>query len=154
MGRTWYGSLNNRLEENRQFCEEIKVGTGCTEYFYSDREAYEVIAVKDQKHVTIRRYDHKKKSDTPFDNDWELISNEENPTYDLVKRGKYWYVAVTITADEAKDIYEGDNFDAKLWACHNNFDLQAIIASGKSKTTYHRKNVSFGHADYYYDYSF
>ena len=154
MSKQWYGSLNNRLEENKQFCDEIKVGTGCTEYFYSDREAYEVIAVKDQKHVSIRLYDHKKKSDTPFDNDWELLSNEKNPVYDLVKRGKYWYTSVTITPDKAKDIYEGNDIDAKLWACHNNFDLPAIIESGKSKTTYHRKNISFGHASYYYDYEF
>lgn len=154
MSRVWYGSLNNRLDENRQFCDEIKVGTGVTEYFYSDREAYEVIEVIDQKHVVIRRYDHKKKSDTAFDNDWELISNPENPTYTLVKRGKYWYTAVSITPEEAKEIYEGNDIEAKLWACHNNFDLQSIIASSKKKTTYHKKNVSFGVANYYYDYEF
>lgn len=152
--REWYGSLNNRLDENKQFCEEIKVGTGVTEYFWSDRHAYEVVAVKDQKHVSIRKYDVKKKSDTPFDNDWELISNDKNPVMNLVKRGKYWYVAVTITPVEAKEIYEGNDIETKLWACHNNFDLPAIIASGKNKTTYHRKNVSFGVANYYYDYEF
>lgn len=154
MSRTWYGSLNNRVEENRQYVKEIKVGTGMTEYFWSDRHAYEVIAVKDQKHVTVREYDHKKKSDTAFSNDWELISNPENQTMDLVKRGKYWYTVVTITPEEAKEIYEGSDIDAKLWACHNNFDLQEIIASGKKKSTYHKRNVSFGVAEYYYDYEF
>lgn len=154
MSRTWYGNLNNRVEENRQYVEEIKVGTGMTEYFWSDRHAYEVIAVKDQKHVTVREYDHKKKSDTAFSNDWELISNPENQTMDLVKRGKYWYTVVTITPEEAKEIYEGSDIDAKLWACHNNFDLQEIIASGKKKSTYHKRNVSFGVAEYYYDYEF
>lgn len=154
MARTWYGSLNNRLEENKQFCEEIKVGTGVTEYFYSDRHAYEVVAVKDQKHVSIREYDHKHVGDTPMDNNWELISNEKNPVVDLVKRGNFWYTAVTITPERAKEIYEGTDIDAKLWACHNNFDLQAIIASGKNKTTYHKRNVSFGVADYHYDYEF
>lgn len=49
MSRKWYGSLNNRLEENKMFCEEIKVGTGLTEYFYSDRHPYEVVKVIDQK---------------------------------------------------------------------------------------------------------
>jgi len=154
MARRWYGSLNNRVEENRQFCEEIKVGTGMTEYLWSDRHAYEVIAVKDQKHVTVREYDHKKKSDTPFDNDWELISNENNAIMEMVKRGKYWYTAVTITPEQAKEIFEGDDIDSKLWACHNGFDLQAVIESGKCKTKYHKKNVSFGVADYYYDYEF
>lgn len=30
MSRKWYGSLDNRVEENRQYCDEIKVGTGVT----------------------------------------------------------------------------------------------------------------------------
>lgn len=154
MSRTLYGSLNNRFEENRQFCKEIEVGTGVTEYFYSDREAYEVVEVKDQKHVKIRRYDHKHVGDGSMDNNWQLISNPENPTIELAKRGQYWYSVVTITPEEAADIYNGTDLDAKLWACHNNFDLQAIIASGKKKTTYHKMNVSFGVAEYYYDYEF
>ena len=150
----WQGSLNNRLEENKQFCEEIKVGTGMTEYFYSDRHAYEVVEVKDQKHVKVREYDHKRKSGARFDNEWDLISNPKNPVVSLVKRGKFWYTEVTITPERAKEIYEGTDIEAKLWACHNNFDLQAIIASGKVKRTYHKRNVSFGVADYYYDYEF
>jgi len=154
MARTWYGNLTNRIEENRTYCEQITVGTGMTEYFWSDRHAYEVVAVKDQKHVSVREYDHKKKDDTSFSNNWELISNPENPVVDMVKRGNYWYTAVTITPEEAKEIFEGTDWERKLWACHNNFDLQAIIASGKKKTTYHKRNVSFGVADYYYDYEF
>ena len=153
MSRTWYGSLNNRIEENRQFCEEIKVGTGMTEYFYSDRHAYEVIEVTDQKHVKVREYDHRPKGES-FSNDWELISNPENPVMNLVKRGKYWYTVSEITPEEAKKIFEGDDIESKLWACHNGFDLPAIVESGKSKKSYHRKNVSFGVADYYYDYEF
>ena len=154
MSRVWYGSLNNRIEENRQFVEEIKVGTGVTEYFYSDRHAYEVVEVKDQKHISIREYDHKHVGDTAMDNNWELISNENNPVIELVKRGKYWYSVATITPEEAKEIYEGDNIDWKLWACNHNFDLQEIIASGKTKKSYTRKNISIGVARYYYDYEF
>lgn len=154
MSRVWYGSLQNRLEENKQFVNEIKIGTGVTEYSYSDRHAYEVIAVIDQKHVTIREYDHRHVGNTPMDNNWELISNPENPTIDLVKRGNFWYTVSTITPDRAKEIYEGNDIQAKLWACHNNFDLQEIIATGKSKSKYHKRNISFGRADYYYDYEF
>ena len=29
----WYGSINNRLEEDKQFCPVIEVGTGMTEYY-------------------------------------------------------------------------------------------------------------------------
>ena len=113
MSRTWYGSLDNRLEENRQFCETIEVGTGMTEYLYSDRHPYEVVEVKDQKHVSVRGLDHKKVGDIPMDNNWELISNENNPVYQLSKRGKYWYWTVTVTSD----ILEGLEEMGKLFPC-------------------------------------
>ena len=157
MARQWYGSLNNRVDENRMFCDEIKVGTGVTRYSWSDRHAYEVVAVKDQKHVSIREYDHKRPDDGKdysYSNDWVLVSNENNPITNLTKRGKYWYSTVSITPEEAKEILDGDDMDAKLWACHCDFNLSEIVESGKAKTKYHRWNVSFGVADYYYDYEF
>ena len=152
MARTWYGNAMNRIAENAKDAE-IAVGTGATEFFYSDRHAYEVTAVKDQKHVTIREYDHKLKGEA-FSNEWELVSNPENPEIDLVKRGENWYTAVTCTPEQAKEIYEGTDFEAKLWACHAGFDLQAIIAKGKAATKYHKRNIRFGCASYYYDYEF
>ena len=154
----WYGSLNNRIEENRQFCEVIEVGTGVTEYLWSDRHAYEVIEVKDQKHVTIREYDTKRPDDDKdysYTNTWVLVSNEKNPAIELVKRGKYWYTVSSCTVERAKEILsKPDNLDERLWACHNGFDLQEIVATGKNKTKYHKRNVSFGVASYYYDYEF
>ena len=153
MSRKWYGSIDNRLEENRQFCDTIEVGTGVTEYSWSDRHAFEVVKVKDQKHVYIREYDAIHTGDA-YENKWDLVSNEENPIIYLVKRGNYWYSSVTITPEEAKEIYEGNDIDAKLWACHNDFNLPEIIEKGKAKTTYHRRNVSFGVAEYYFDYEF
>ena len=146
----WYGSINNRLEENRMFTDEIKVGTGVTEYFYSDRHAYEVIAVQDQKHVAIREYDHKMKGQDGWtSNNWELVSNPDNPTLDLVKRGKYWYSTRTVTREE----YEEYDDREKLRAVVGGFDPDQILAKGK-QTKYYKMNVSFGVADYYYDYSF
>ena len=153
MSRRWYGSINNRLEENKMFCDEIKVGTGVTEYSWSDRHAYEVIAVKDQKHVTIREYDAKHIG-AAFENKWELVSNENNATYDMVKRGKYWYSMNVCTPELAKQILENGDIHEKMWLCNNGFDAQEIIASGKAKTKYHRWNISFGVADYHYDYEF
>ena len=143
-----YGSLNNRLEENRQFCETIEVGTGVTEYSWSDRHAYEVVAVKDQKHCTIREYDHKPAGE-PMSNEWELISNPNKPTIDLVKRGDYWYRAVTATREHA----ESEDINVRLWLCQNGFDREKILAKG-SQTKYHKMNISFGVAEYYYDYEF
>jgi hypothetical protein len=148
MARQWYGSLNNRLEENKMFCDEIQVGTGVTRYSYSDRHAYEVVAVQDQKHVSIREYDVKAKGDG-FTNSWELVSNEENPVIDLVKRGDRWYRAVTATVEHINS----DDINVRLWVLHNGFDVEKIRKSGK-QTKYHKMDVSFGIADYYYDYSF
>ena len=150
MSRKWYGSFNNRLEEGRQFVDEITVGTGVTEYFYSDRKAYEVVAVQDQKHITIRKLDHKPIGEA-MSNNWELISNENNPTTDLVKRGNSWYVVKTVT----KEMLEGieNDIQTSLWLYHNGFDRDVIMEKGK-QTKYSKKNISIGFADYYYDYEF
>jgi hypothetical protein len=144
----FYGSLQNRLEENKMFCDEIKVGTGVTEYYYSDRVAYEVIEVKDQKHITIREYDHKLKGEA-FTNDWELISNENNRVIELVKRGNNWYSAKTATIETI----ESENPEIRLWAALNGFDFDKIRKNGK-QTKYEKRNISIGIADYYYDYEF
>jgi hypothetical protein len=156
MSRTWYGNINNRLEENRMFCEEIKVGTGMTEYMYSDRHPYEVVEVKDQKHVSVRKMDHKHVGDGCMDNNWELISNEENPIREMTKRGNFWYWTVTVTSDILKNLDSEDaeaRLSTMLFLCHNNIDREQLEAKGKV-TRYHKANVSFGIADYYYDYEF
>lgn len=147
MSRQWYGSLNNRLEEGRQFCETIEVGTGVTEYSWSDRHAYEVVAVKDQKHISIREYDHKAIGE-PMSNTWELISNENKPVIELTKRGDVWYRTKTATIE---DLNSAD-FDRRLWVCLN-FDADKIRAKGK-QTKYTKMNISIGKAEYYYDYEF
>lgn len=145
----WYGSVHNRLEENRQFCDEIKIGTGVTEYLYSDRHPYEVIDVVDQKHVYVRELDHKLIGE-PYSNDWELISNKNNAVYYLTKRGKYWYKTITVT----DDILEPEiSVETMLFLAHNNIS-EKELRQRKKITRYHRINVSFGHASYYYDYSF
>ena len=155
MARKWYGSLNNRIEENRMFCEEIKIGTGMTEYSWSDRHPYEVIAVKDQKHVTVRKLDHKHVGDGCMDNSWELVSNPNNPTYEMVRRGDRWYSAVTITREEieSRDMDSEDGLMFRLWMAGNDFDINKVMEKGH-QTKYRKMNVSFGTAQYYYDYEF
>lgn len=157
MSKVWYGSINNRIEENKMFCDEIKVGTGMTEYSYSDRDAYEVVEVKDQKHVAVREYDHKLKG-SAYSNDWELISNENNPVKWLTKRGNYWYWTVTIDKSVAEratneSLSGDDRIEAMLFLGHNNL-TPAYFETHDKATRYHRANVSFGVADYYYDYEF
>jgi len=150
MARAWYGSLENRIEENRMFTDEIKVGTGMTEYLYSDRKAYEVTEVEDQKHVTVRLLDARRVDSNGMSDcqDWELTSNPDNPEYLMTKRGKYWYYTSIITPDRLRDDWETD-----LWLAHNNTSREEVEAKGKV-VRYHRANVSFGRADYYYDFSF
>ena len=147
----FYGSLSNRIEENHMYCDEIKVGTGVTEYFWSDRHAYEVVAVKDQKHVTVRALDHRHVGNGSMDNNWELVSNESNPTKELERRGDIWYWSSTLTADDVKGI--DDDLHWKLRVALAGFDIDKIREKGK-QTKRTRANVSFGVADYYYDYEF
>ena len=151
----YYGSLQNRMMEDKDFCKEIKVGMGMTEYMYSDRHAYEVVEVKDQKHVTVRRYDVVAADDT-MQNNWNYISNPNNPTYDMVKVGECWYWTNTVTAEDWKEAKEQmDNGDFR-WASSivcNGFDPDKIMAKGK-QTKRTRAKVSFGIADYHYDYEF
>lgn len=143
----FYGSVNNRLEENRMFCDEIKVGTGMTKYFWSDTHAYEVVEVTDQKHIKVREYDHKKADDEPYSNNWQLISNPENPTIEMAKRGKYWYYVKTFTSDML------DDNNLRIGVLINGITEEQLRAKGTIKR-YERARVSFGIAQYYHDYEF
>lgn len=151
MAREWYGSFQNRLEENKMFTDEITVGTGVTEYFYSDRKPYEVTEVEDQKHITVRTLDHKRVDNYGMSDcqEYVYISNPDNPEYLLTKRGKYWYWTVVITPDRLRP----DDWETDLWLAHNNTSREEVMERGKV-VRYHRANVSFGVAQYYYDYSF
>lgn len=161
MARKWYGSLQNRLEENRQFVPEIKVGDGVTEYSYSDRHAYEVIAVKDQKHITIRKYTAKRIDDNGMSDmqDYEYISDENNYTVSLVKRGDAWYAPTEMTREDLEELerinargnYTNEDISFIMWAAQ--FDHEKVAEKGK-QTKYHKMNISVGIADEYYDFSF
>lgn len=145
-----YGSVTNRLEEDRMFCEKIEVGTGMTEYSWSDRHAYEVVEVRDQKHVSVREYDHI--ADGPcYSNQWKLVSDPSKPIRNLVKRGKYLYWASTATLDDLNRIMTipGELFTLTMAG----FNPDVIRAKGK-QTKYSRAKVSFGVAEYYFDYEF
>ena len=89
MGKRWYGSINNTLDENRMLCKEIKVGTKVTEYLYSDRNPYEVTKVIDQKHVFIRAYKCIPTGE-PMSNNWAIISNPENPEIEIKFVWHHW----------------------------------------------------------------
>lgn len=148
----WYGSINNRIMEQGKSAEEITVGMGVTEFFWSDRHAYEVTKVIDQKHIYIRELKHIHEGDCHMDNNWRLESDPTRPEILVVKRGKYWYTTATVTKE---DIADYDNLDPeyRLWLCHWGFDREMIEKNGK-QTKYNKKNIVIGYADYYYDYEF
>lgn len=147
-----YGSLTNRYSENRMLVPEIEKGTYVTEYLWSDRHAYEVVKVVDQKHVFIRRLkairtDKWGMSDSQ---NYRYESDENASTKELVKRGDYWYEVFTFS----KEIH--DRIVKKVgWCLWSLTEKQwARINEGKVVKRYSKINVSFGTADEYYDYSF
>ena len=147
MSRKWYGSLNNRLEENKMFCDEIKVGMGMTEYSYSDREAYEVTRVIDQKHVFVRKYDHKAVGE-PMSNNWELISNPNNPEIEMVFRYGSWQSVSVWNQQKIDEWIEKNGYFVDFYG------VQEKLKSKPEVKVYHKRKVSFGKADYHYDYEF
>lgn len=149
----WYGSINNRIMEQGKDAEEITVGMGVTEFFWSDRHAYEVTQVIDQKHIFIRELKHVHVGDCHMDNNWELLPDPTRPEIELKKRGKYWYTFATVTQEEVEEIDAKNDVDMMLWMCHWEFDRDTIKKNGK-QTKYHKKNIKIGYADYYYDYEF
>lgn len=92
MSRVWYGSLQNRLEERAKM-PAPKVGMGATEMCWSDRHAYEIVEVKDARHITVRKLDYKRIDNNGMSEmqTYEYTSNEDNPkaTLFLTKKGEW-----------------------------------------------------------------
>ena len=151
------------MEENRDFTNgNIQVGTGMTKYSYSDREAYEVVEVKDQTHVLVRKYDHKAVGEA-MSNNWELISNEKNPVIELKLRNGIWYEVVYYSKEAWMERAQKDNSWNTPESAYNYYVFMSRltekqlqkIEEGKIVKVYRKfGNISFGIADYHYDYSF
>ena len=89
----WYGNLNNRVME-RTRGQTPEVGMGVTECMWSDRHPYEIIAVKDDRHITIRRLDAKRTDHGGFSEcqEYEYTSNPNGVVYNLYKNKKGMWV--------------------------------------------------------------
>jgi hypothetical protein len=150
------------MEENRMYCNEIKVGTGMTRYDYSDRHAYEVVKVEDQTHVFVREYDHI--ADGPaMSNMWKLVSNEKNPVIELQFRNGVWYQVLSYTKQKWLERAEKDNSFKTPEVAYNYYKFMSgltekqleKVEQGKTVKAYRKfGNVSFGKADYHFDYEF
>lgn len=157
-----YGSLNNRMEENRMYCDKIEVGTGMTSYSWSDRHAYEVVKVVDQTNVFVREYDHKAVGE-PMTNQWELVSNENNPVIELKLRNGVWYRVCYYSKESWLKAAQKDTSWKTVESAYNYYKFMSgltekqleKIEAGKTVKAYKKfGNVSFGVAEYYYDYEF
>lgn len=141
MGK-WYGSIENRLEENQNLnCEKV-VGGLLTEFSYTDRTPYEIVKVDNQKHIFIRELGHKKADNEQYSNNWELYSDETNPVKELIYRNNSWKYVLRYTKDSIKNLIF---IDQKIY--------DKLQKSGEA-VKYIKANITFGYADYYYDYSF
>ena len=153
MSKTWYGSINNRLEENSYFNgtkDNIQVGTPCTVYHWSDREAYEVVKVIDQRHVFIRELDVKRIDDNGMSDaqTYEYKSNEKNSIIELELTKYGWKEVIRYT----KELYDKiiNKIGYVLWEK----SIVDRVMEGKEVKRSFKINISFGKAEKYYDYSF
>ena len=149
MGK-WYGSLDNRLGENNMYVSVLKVGTLATVYYYSDRDVYEIIEVKNQKNVKIRKMDAIRTDNNGASDmqSYTYKSNENNEILEL-RRTKYgWYRIHRYTLDLYNKVKDRMGF--VLW----DDEILDKVMQGREVTRKYKINISFGLADYYYDYSF
>ena len=172
MSKALYGSLNNRFDENKYYNgtrDNIKVGTLCTIYYWSDRNAYEVVKVESQDHVYIRqlkaiRTDNWGMSDAQ---NYRYESDENSPAEEikLAKNGWRYVNRYTLEgykrllARTAEDMKDGQPNEAlaKFYFMRNGLTEKQFekVLSGKEVVRLGSKvNISFGVADEYYDYSF
>ena len=95
MSRTWYGSIDNRIEEGRNYNDDsmIHEGDDITMYYWSDRHCYYVTKVIDQKHIFVHRYsvcaDHEKAGGMGHQ-DWlyfKTIKEERKYINDCIDKG-------------------------------------------------------------------
>lgn len=85
------GSLINRMLEEKFADGEVKVGMGATECCWTDRHAYEVIEVKDEKHITVRRLSWELEEGTDWtEQKYVFRRNPDNPPIRLYKTPKGW----------------------------------------------------------------
>ena len=157
MGK-WYGSLDNRLEENKNFLgrAEIKEGDDLTEYLWSDRRAYFVTRVESQKHIFVKRYetcaDHEKKGGMGHQ-DWLYFKTaKEKQEYinKCVDKG----LLPEFCKHPIEEIKENGESELVFRYGHWYWVQTYWYDKKLEKPKYHKANISFGVRDYYYDWSF
>jgi hypothetical protein len=155
------GSLMNWMMSSNSSIPEV--GKGATELHYSDRTPYEVLEVANGgKSALIRQYDHKASRIMQMgEQEWELIPNENNPTYWVHwkwnawrTKSELWYKTDKFWEDFETNKQSMEQEQLKIW-------LESIDNKKKDFPEYYEfhtewnvKKLLFGHAEYYYDWSF
>ena len=146
MSNIWYGSLNNRIAERAQQPTPV-VGMGVTECSYSDRHPWEIIEVKDEKHITIRqmgaeRIDKNGMSDVQ---EYRYFSKPDGATKHLVLRNGRW--RDRIVKNVYKEDPEGNIYNPET---NRRYTIVGTRVSNELGCT----GWSLGRAEEYYDFSF
>lgn len=160
-----YGSLVNRLVEGRDFTNSnIEVGTGVTEILYSDRHAYEVIAVTGPNHFVIRRMKAIPTGEF-MSNKWELESDETQPTRNIERINGVFYEVNYLTKEKVveraekalKEIFVPNvpiERAIDYVTMHLTAKQKERVLSGKQVKLKSKINLAIGIQEEYYDYSF
>lgn len=145
-----HGSLNNRIDENRMFVDEIEVGTDCTEYLWSDRHAYWVSNVIDGKTIEIKRYSAKRIDGNGMSDAqaYEYVKDDAAKPIMLKMFKNRWHLVKRYKKhdDAYLDGIAKSNLTEKQ---RERFDAgEEIVKRGNAI------DISFGVAEEYYDYTF
>ena len=159
------GSLFNYLMGNNATLPEV--GKGATILHWTDRSAYEVIEVSENKmECTIQRYD-------PESGNGSGMSDAQSYTYEKLTEEKMhlvwrqgawrekgskivytkefiaahpeheWSLAKALTEEQRSEIYQGEVCPQKV-----------VAGITREKKVFHKVNIIFGVKSEYYDYSF
>lgn len=119
MGRMkWYGSVQNRIH-GQATSKTPKVGMGVTELLWSDRHAYEVIEVTDEKHIKVRalKYTRTDNCGISEHQEYKYESDPEGTVKHLVFRNGRWRDRVEeerVVRDAAGNVVKDANGDCKF----------------------------------------
>lgn len=113
-----YGSVSNRFEEGATFCDKIEVGTGVTKYLWSDKHAFEVVEVIDQKHLLIRRCDAKRTDNNGMSEcqDWEFTLPPYKEWTDTLGRKHTNNVKIVLTKKGWRERLSNGKLDNTLFS--------------------------------------
>lgn len=145
----FYGSLNNRLMENSVGPKPV-VGMGVTECCYSDREPYEIIEVKDDKHIVVRAMGYERIDNNGMSEcqDYRYFSKPDGAVYHLVLRNGRWRDRI----EEAVYEEDPDGEYVRLFDGGNNKRYRKVGTKLTNKLGCNGWRL--GVAEHYYDFSF